>query len=210
MDIAETTRGFLLLQINLAKPLGFYRRRHDNGLIIVLPQLANKTELLEELLVNVLPELSPHLFPESGGKWIHLPTYELAAVNQIVSEQARIKDEAQEKIELLDQKIIEERARDGWLFDLLTGTDVELVEAVKKALTEIGFDKIRDVDEEQDRLGKSRREDLQILDQKPVLVVDIKGVGGGVADDDVLQADKHATFAHEGNRRRWLSWSIDH
>jgi hypothetical protein len=174
--------------------VGLYRRRHDEGLIIVLPQIANKTELLEELLVNVLPELSPHLFPESGGKWIHLPTYELAAVNHIVSEQARIKDEAQEKIELLDQKIIEERARDGWLFDLLTGTDVELVEAVKKALTEIGFDKIRDVDEEQDRLGKSRREDLQILDQKPVLVVDIKGVGGGIADDDVLQADKHATL----------------
>src|SRR5690606_33742325 len=51
-----------------------------------------------------------------------------------------------------------------------------------------------DVDEERDREGKSRREDLQITDRSPTLIVDIKGIGGYPGDEDALQASKHASI----------------
>ena len=49
-------------------------------------------------------------------------------------------------------------------------------------------------DEERDREGKSRREDLQIDDQSPTLIVDVKGISGFPSDDDALQAEKHAAI----------------
>ena len=90
--------------------------------------------------------------------------------------------------------MVDERTSHGWIHDLLTGTDVQLVSAVKKALEQLGFKEVRDVDEERDKEGKTRREDLQIHDSLPVLVLDVKGLAGHPADDDAFQSHKHATL----------------
>jgi len=60
----------------------------------------------------------------------------------------------------------------------------------------VGFKSIIDVDEEMQKAGDTspRREDLQITDQSPVLIVDVKGVGGHPSDDEALQAQKHASI----------------
>jgi hypothetical protein len=90
----------------------------------------------------------------------------------------------------------------GYLHDLIRGTDKTLVQAVKQVFANLGFQDVRDVDEEMEEAGDaaSLREDLQIHDQSPVLVVDVKGIGGRPADDDALQAQKHASIrAHEWN-----------
>ncbi|MEK6409496.1 MAG: hypothetical protein AABN34_21435 [Acidobacteriota bacterium] len=92
---------------------------------------------------------------------------------------------------------------------LLTGQDKELVEAVKGALAALGFEKVIDVDEERDEQAQSRREDLQIHDASPTLIVDVKGVAGLPADAGVLQADKHATIRmREWDRTNVLPVSI--
>ena len=80
------------------------------------------------------------------------------------------------------------------MLDLLTGTDSQLVDAVKASLRKLGFTKLVDVDEERDKEGKARREDLQIHDSSPALIVDIKGLGGHPADADTFQSHKHATL----------------
>ncbi len=115
-------------------------------------------------------------------------------VIQLRTKQAEIEQRAKSEITALDDDVSRERAANGWLHDLLTGTDAQLVEAVKKALASVGFISVVDVDEERDREGKSRREDLQIQDVSPTLIVDIKGIGGNPSDDDALQADKHAAI----------------
>ena len=184
-----------LAQNKFGHSVAICRCRSIKGSVIVLPQIADRTGFLTKLLTNVLPEIAPHLFLHiEKGKWTHLPEYELARVIELKAKQVEVEKEAKAEISALENELLKERAASGWIHDLLTGTDVALVEAVKKALGVLGFTKLIDVDEERDREGKSRREDLQIHDQSPLLVVDIKGIGGFPSDDDALQADKHAAI----------------
>ncbi|RQS26946.1 hypothetical protein DIE03_21630 [Burkholderia sp. Bp8992] len=168
-------------------------KKNDRLVALVVPQLANKAAFLDELLTTVLPECLPDLFPGiATGAWTHRPEYELPRVAELRSERIRIEEEARAAIAALDGQIDAEKAENGWIHDLLTETGDELVNAVKRALTEIGFLKVVDVDEIRDQAKQSRREDLRIEDRHPVLVVDIKGIGGRPTDEDATQANKHA------------------
>lgn len=173
--------------VGVARCLGVH------GSVIVLPQIENKSEFLVKLFTNILPEIAPHLFPNiEQGKWTHLPEYELAHVLELKARQVDVEQQAIVQLAKLEAEIEAEQDRSGWIHDLLTGTGDKLVEAVKGALAELGFQNVVDVDKERDKEGKSRREDLQIHDQNPLLIVDIKGIGGYPSDDDALQAGKHA------------------
>ncbi len=169
---------------------------HENGAaVIILPQIARKADFVLQLVQECLPTIAPHLFPHiEKGRWTHRPEYELPKVLELKAEQLVVEQRARAEIVALDENLEQERTANGWLHDLLTGTDAELVEAVKKAFSVLGFAKVVDVDEERDREGKSRREDLQIHDQSPTLIVDVKGIGGFPSDDDALQAEKHAAI----------------
>lgn len=160
---------------------------------LVVPQLADKAAFLDELLTTVLPEYVPDLFPEiATGAWTHRPEYELQKITELRVEKTRIEEDTRAAIAALDDQIKSERTANGWLHDLLTATGDDLVSAVKRALVEIGFTAVVDVDEIRDQAGQSRREDLRIEDRSPVLVVDIKGIGGRPSDEDAIQANKHA------------------
>lgn len=191
------------------EPVGLVHRG-KRGLVIIVPQVSNKPVFLQRLIGEILPGMTPHLFPTlEQGRWIHRMEYELPHVVELEAKKLEVEREAKAEIEELSKEAESERARLGWLHNLLTGTDFPLVEAVKKALHVMGFQKIVDVDAARDKEGKTRREDLQIHDQSPILVVDIKGVGGLPSDEDALQADKHATIRiREWNRTDVVSLSI--
>lgn len=170
-----------------------FLKKNDRVVALVVPQLANKAAFLDELLTTVLPEYLPDLFPGiATGAWTHRPEYELPRVAELRNERIRIEEEARTAIAALDGQIEAEQATNGWIQDLLTATGDELVTAVKRALAEMGFSTVVDVDEIRDKAGQSRREDLRIEDRAPVLVVDIKGIGGRPTDEDATQANKHA------------------
>lgn len=187
---------WVTLAVNkFGQPVGICRCRGKKGTVIVLPQIAEKGRFLANLFTNVLPELAPHLFPHvEQGAWAHRDEYELEVVLEIRAGQAAIEQRARDEIAELETRLANERTTNGWLHEMLTGTGTPLVEAIRKAFAAIGFTEVVDVDEERDREGKSRREDLQIRDESPMLVVDIKGLGGFASDEDVLQADKHSAI----------------
>jgi len=186
------------------------RCRGQKGSVIVLPLISDKSSFLTKLFANVLPEIAPHLFPDlERGKWTHRPEYELTRITDLRKEQTEVEQRAKSEIAALEIEIQKERTTNGWLHDLLTGTDAGLVKAVKMTLSVLGFSKVVDVDEERDREGKSRREDLQIEDKSPTLIVDIKGIGGFPSDEDALQADKHAAIRmREQERTNIIGLSI--
>ncbi|PCR96200.1 hypothetical protein CP336_11560 [Pseudomonas fluorescens] len=166
---------------------------YGDGLIMIFPQLANKSMFIEELLHVALPEMSPSLFPEiEKGKWTHLPEYELLHIIELEARKSKVIAEAERELSKIELEIATHRSANGWLHDLITGTGDELVNAVKNALSELGFKRVIDVDEIRDAEGKSRREDLRIEDEEPTLIIDIKGVGGKSGDEDLMQANKHA------------------
>jgi hypothetical protein len=190
--------------------VALFRLEEGKGLVIVLPQLADKSAFLCDLLLNVLPEVKPLLFPEfEGVKWVHHSEFEHKKVSLLRTRQAEIRTRAQIEIDAIEKEIIKEQSDNEWMHDLLTGTDETLVVAVERALRSIGFQKIRDIDEERDAEGKSRREDLQIEDSNISIVVDIKGLGGLPTDADALQANKHAVMRmREENRANIIGLSI--
>lgn len=182
----------------------------NGGSIILLPQIANKSEFLVKFFTSVLPETCPKLFPSiEKGKWCHKKEYELKNVLNILEEKDKLEQETKLKLLELDLQLVNERNLNGWIHDLLTGTGDQLVAAVEKALIEIGFQKVIDVDKERDKAGKSRREDLQILDKSPIIIVDVKGINNFPSDEDALQAAKHAMIRmKELNRTDIESLSI--
>lgn len=166
-----------------------------HGWVFLLPRIKDQPGFVSSMLKDILPDLSPSLFPNTEGqKWVHMPQYELPTVLNKIREIEHVEAEAADRVAKLKLGIDEERRDREFMYTLIRGTGSELVDAVKKALSLIGFMHIVDVDEELRSEGKDAdlREDIRILDATPALVVDVKGVNGSPSDAEALQAAKHA------------------
>ncbi|MBL8678570.1 MAG: hypothetical protein JNK05_05370 [Myxococcales bacterium] len=176
----------------------------EKGWVFVLPRIQTAARFLSEFLKNILPNLSPALFPHAEGSlWIHRAEYELPSVLEKRKQISTIQHDAAKKVAELETAIKEDHRANAFLYALIRETGDPLVEAVETALALIGFKAIVDVDKEMTKAGKenSLREDLRIHDLSPVLVVDIKGITGRPADAEALQAQKHAfIYIQEQNR----------
>ncbi|WP_145092019.1 hypothetical protein [Anatilimnocola aggregata] len=165
------------------------------GIVVVVPQLTDKSTFIVKFVTSILPVFCPGLFPHiEQGAWLKGELYELPRVLELRNRQVEVIRQAEAESHRLSAEIDSEIRENGWIKNLLTGTDASLVEAVKKGLAAVGFNEVRDVDEERDSVGKDRREDLQIHDSSPVLIVDVKGLSGFPADSDAFQSQKHATL----------------
>lgn len=180
----------------------------EGGLFLIFPRIAKKAEFLSNLITNVLPEVHPNLFPFSESKgWILRDEYELPEVVQLKSEIEKTKEEAKTKVEEIETTIENKRQEFSYLTDILTKTGDELVEAVIKTLDVLGFKKVIDVDKtltEEEEKSRGKMEDIQIRDYEPDLLVEVKGVGGLLTDDDALAVNKYVT----ARMREWKKTEI--
>ena len=176
------------------------------GAVLIVPNVRDKLGLIESLLAEALPEVSPELFPGLGGaNWIHRPEYELPQIRVLEEQIEKIRLQTMETIESLRNEIIGERERHKDWYGLLTGTGRDLVEAVMATLRLLGFAQIVDVDTEVKDPSGMLREDVQIHDRSPVLIVDIKGVRGHPEDSEATQSEKHALM----RAREWREKGTD-
>ncbi len=194
-------RAFLPLAVSkFLAPVSGLILLKSKGMILLLPQINNKAEVIVDLLTTALPEASPHLFPHFEGKrWLERDEYEHQSVLDCKRRQTEIQQAARRQIEQLDQEIEAEHNRLGFLHALLTKTDRELVEAVKMALGFIGFQQVTDVDAESDEAA-NKQEDLQVLDPPQPLLLEIKGLAGLPTESDTLQVSKYVL-------RRMKQWN---
>ena len=174
---------------------GYFVDPASKGSITVIPQVSDKGQFLTQLFQDFLPEISPHLFPDfEGAKWIHRKEYELPSVVALQNKLLGVEEEYLRIYDSLQNSIAETQTKDAYLYALISETGTMLVNAIKTALAALGFKKVVDVDaiEQQAGNANSLREDLQIHDITPTLIVDVKGIGGIPTDADALQAQKHA------------------
>jgi hypothetical protein len=164
------------------------------GGVLIFPQVKDKARFLVELLKDEVPDFMPHLFPHAeGARWVRRPEYEIPEIQALKDEADEIREEAQRKIAEREEIIEAKRAETSYMHDLLGGTDRQLVLAVKRALEVMGFESVVDVDEEMDAAGDRgpRREDLQIHDDSPILLVEVRGISGMPSDEDSLASSKY-------------------
>jgi hypothetical protein len=165
------------------------------GYILVVPQMPALASIVIRLIENVFTSVSPHLFPFSESTaWTYREEYELPEINRLNSSIAQVEASAAAQISELNSQIESLREANRDWYALLNGTGGELVAAVVRSLKVLGFNDVVDVDAQEKAQGNVRklREDLQIRDQNPVLIIDVKGVVGGVEDGDATQSEKHA------------------
>ena len=111
------------------------------GLILILPQFSNKEEIVVKLLKETLPDLRPNLFPELvSGKWLERDDYEFETIIELKSERNEIEEKAAKKVTEIDQKIIQQRERLGFLHGILTGTGDQFVKDIEYTLNLISDD----------------------------------------------------------------------
>ncbi len=164
------------------------------GWILIFPQIKDKASFLSKLLRDVLPDLSPRLFPHlEGAKWVYRSEYEMPKVLEIRQRIHHLQEETRRQVVELEKAIEDERTSMAYLHDLLRETGEPLVASVKKTLEVLGFSSVVDVDEEMAKSGDSRakREDLQVLDISPILLVEIKGISNLPKDSEALQVWKY-------------------
>lgn len=173
------------------------------GRILLLPQMKINKPMISSLLKEVLPEISPHLFPYiEGSKWVERDEYELLPIIEAKKEIDNIQKKAQQDIEVIENKITTEREKYSYLHGIITQTSDELVSSVKQALNVFGFSKILDVDEEiaKEDLKINKQEDLQIHDTSPTLLIEVKGLTSLPHESHTLQVIKYVS-------RRMKDWN---
>jgi hypothetical protein len=166
-----------------------------NPSVVVIPELSALHEVLVEFLEHHVAEWRPHLFPHvESTKWVHRTEYELPSVVGLMEKAETVKRDAEVAVKNLESQIGQARKANESLYTLLTGTDRPLVLAVIDALKKVGFKDVVDMDavEGNGGSGGDLREDVQVRDKRPTLVIDVKGVNGTPDDDESRQADKHA------------------
>jgi hypothetical protein len=179
-------------------------KNSEDGYIFVMPRIPDVTGFITGFFADILPEISPALFPYAEGmKWIHHPEYELASVIELQKTIADVQADAAQKIRELQNKVENEQTEQQYFYDLLRATGRPLVLSVIKSLRILGFEAIVDVDIEKQEAGtdSSLREDLRIQDSSPIIIVDVKGVAGHPADAEALQAQKHQLIYMKEQKR---------
>lgn len=164
------------------------------GLIFLFPQVERRADLVTELVDRVLPGMAPRLFPDAvGSRWTRLPEYDLPGIGELRNEINRIEGGARARVRELEEQIKAERSRFGFLHDLLTTTDDDLVQAVIRALEAIGFKDVRDADADAKAAGDigPLREDVRIMDAVVPVLVEVKGINGLPKEAQSLQVTKY-------------------
>jgi len=164
------------------------------GPVLVLPRVPDQALVVRDLVTDLLPRLAPRVFPDAeDAGWAHATAYELPEVAtlraQIEEERAR----ADERVSELQEQIDAKRDDFGYLHELLIQQDDRLVQAVIQALETLGFEKVVDADKEAEERGDrgDRREDLQILDDSPSILAEVKGIAGQPSEENSLQVTKY-------------------
>lgn len=175
----------------------------EQGIVILLPQVKDVAATLQVLLDDILPAVLPKLFPESEKfAWRERAPYQLPDAKRIHEDIAQLRAEADAKQRELEAQLEAVNRENGWLLDLLTETGEGLVDAVERALRELGLPDVKKVDEEKEAQEQGRlREDIQVLGGSPRILVEVKGLSGMPKEEDGLAAAKYrAARMEEWNR----------
>ncbi len=192
--------------------------RGDDAWCWAIPYRSEHPELWLAAALTKWRQTDPLRFPElnpwrSREPWV--TDEERAAQRQLAdvkAERSRVLVELKDREFALDSAVLvaSQEAEQG-ARRLLTSQGEELGAAVLDAFTQLGF-VVQDLDEERDRAGLARVEDLNLTcpDQPQVrILAEVKGYAGGAKGGDLIQIGHHAVryTQHQGVPPD-LSWYV--
>jgi len=176
------------LVLNQNEDIVSFYRNAPNFNLFILPQFKRKGAFLSEFLKEIAPSLQPELFPYSTKfSWKSDIDYRLPNEDILELERENIVTEYKEKLNVVDNKILENKAEYSFLHDIITETGDSLVISVIKYMKWLGFTEISDMDKENHSL---KEEDIQAEIDEGLLTIEVKGIGGTSNDSDCSQISK--------------------
>ena len=183
----ESNTFFPLLK-NDTNEIISYAELNGKQWIFVFPNIENKGLFLQDLFSEFLPEIVPQLFPHNNNDfWNTQPEYFLPNQKQLNDEKNEIIKKHKEELTKIEDKIKKNNETFLFLHKLLLSTGDELVVNLIKYLEWLGFENIKNMDEENDL---KKEEDIQILLDNGLLIIEVKGIGGTSKDDECAQISK--------------------
>lgn len=162
----------------------------NESLIIILPSSDKSEEILIRLIHEILPTITPKLFPYSQlFSWLSDDRFIFPEVKEFYNQKEKLKREYNLATKKIDDKIILINEKNSFLHSMLTETAENLVNAVKTYLEWLGFENITISDEnktEEDFL----EEDLAFIYNGIQFLVEVKGIGGTSKDSECSQVLK--------------------
>lgn len=180
--------NFIPLMIGKPDKIIAYVEVRNENFTFVFPHIRQKELFLSDLLEKVLPEITPEIFPFSTQfAWIEFPEYRLPNEVDFQIEMKLVQEEFKEKLASIQEKINLNRKEFGYLHDMLKLSGIELVKKAEEYLKYLGFDNVINVDE---LIPDLKEEDLRIENEKGLLVIEVKGIGGTSTDGECSQISK--------------------
>lgn len=184
--IYETTEQSVLCKSALGETIGFIKSYGDDnfGYLVILPQVEDQYQIIKNLLVDFLPEISGELFPDFvKNTWVKNDDYLLPEIKQLIDRKKEITAKYEKNIVDIDLEIVRIEKEYDFLINILTSDAFSdyLVKNVIKTLGFIGFNHVIDVDEE---VEGNRQEDLRIEYDNLIAIIEVKGHNGNPTEDD--------------------------
>ncbi len=189
--------NFYPMILNHANEIVSYIETIDDSILIVLPDMNKKGELLTELFTIVLPSLKPKLFPYSSSfNWKEEESYWLPNYGKLLIKKQSITNIYKKKLIQVDKEIDDNANEYKFLHDIISETGNKLVDVVQYYLRWLGFENVIKVDDKKDKI---KEEDLRVELDDGILVIEVKGIGGTSKDNECNQIDK---IVHRRERER--------
>lgn len=198
-DYVPKKNFFPLLLNGNDEIIGYLNFVSDGGLVVVLPQMEKKAELLVELFDNLAPIL-PKVFPYNGMfAWLDDGSYPLPGEVGYRNERTTIEQKYALDIAENEKKIVELKTEFDFLRVMLSGTGDSLVAAVREFFIWLGFSSAVAMDEHSENILE---EDIQVQLSTGLLVIEVKGIGGTSKDKECAQISKIKNRRQE-ERQAW-------
>lgn len=171
----------------------------NQELIICLPDYGDRADILESLLSGVLPQIAPHLFPfRYDLSWLNEPEFTHPRVLALQVNKQVVRDEAQRKLDSLEEQIRVHELGEQHLRDLLASAGDPLKSAVRETLEQllklagVAGVEVLDVDADPALRGASRqeREDLRIQWGDKIFLLNVAGREQFFKETSINQMDR--------------------
>lgn len=182
----------LILKNKFDEPVGLVTNWEDQkGVVVLLPQVRDKTGTALAVIEHLLPAVTPDLFPDKVSvSWLTAPPYEHPSILRLTGEIAELRAALDVQIAGIETRINQIRAERGFLHDLLSESGDPLRGAVHRALSHLGLTVV-DADASGEDQTHGLMEDLRIEGTSPLVLVEVKGIYGKPTDEDALQVAKY-------------------
>lgn len=182
--------AFAPLIVNKVEEIVSFGCIMNKSKFFIFPQLKDYSDFLSEFLNNIAPSFTPDLFPNSTEKlWLKETIYALPNQLRLEEERKQLKENWEKNDSEKVQEIEQNYKGFEFLHKILTESGDELVEAMIVYLKWLGFDNPKNMDDEKVK-GQNNEEDIQIENDKGLLIIEVKGIGGTSKDNECSQISK--------------------